>query len=199
MKKSSASLLVSEVQKVDSITPLVFYYAGKEKYEGERFFWKHPSEDSYIIGLGICKQISTDQVADRFFHVEREWKRFIDQAIIYNNNQVTGVGPIAFGGFSFDPLKEKTMLWSKFSSSLFHIPKFMLTVQNDQFYLTTNIICTNQDDLSLYDKIEQERQEILHNLNKKMIFHPISLEEMLEVKPEEWKNSVTQCSTTVKK
>ena len=47
----------------------------------ERFFWKHPSDEKYMIGIGICKQIESDQAADRFFHVEKEWKRFIDQAL----------------------------------------------------------------------------------------------------------------------
>lgn len=191
-KKSSASILVSEVQKVDSIAPLAFFAAGKEKYDGERFFWKHPSEDSYIIGLGVCKQISTDQAADRFFHVEKEWKRFISQAIIYNNQQISGIGPIAFGGFSFDPLKEKTILWSKYSSSLFHIPKFMLSVKNGGFYLTTNMVCTQHDSLALYEKVEKERQELLHRINQKLTFNNVTLIERMEVKPEEWKDSVTQ-------
>lgn len=191
-KKSSASILVSEVQKVDSIAPLVFFSAGNEMYDGERFFWKHPSEDRYIIGLGICKQISTDQEADRFFHVENEWKRFINQAIIYNNESILGTGPIAFGGFSFDPLKEKTILWSKFSSSLFHIPKFMLSIVNNQYYLTTNVICTYQDSISLYEKIDRERKELLANTSRKLIFEEISLIDNQEVKPQEWIQSVTK-------
>ena len=41
--------------------------------------------------------------------MEREWKHFIDQAIILDHEQIQGTGPTAFGGFSFDPLKEKTI------------------------------------------------------------------------------------------
>ena len=160
-KKDCASILVSEVHKIDSIDPLSFFAAGNEKYSGERFFWKDPSDEKYMIGLGICKQIESDQAADRFFHVEKEWKRFIDQAIIFDDHHIQGTGPTAFGGFSFDPLKEKTKLWSKFSHSLFHIPKFMLSMNDGQVYLTTNVVCTQHDDPSLYMKIEQERQALL--------------------------------------
>ena len=32
-----------------------------------------------MIGLGICKKIQSDQATDRFFHVEKEWKRFKDK------------------------------------------------------------------------------------------------------------------------
>ena len=35
----------------------------------------------------------------------------------------------------------------------------MLTMVDDQAYLTTNIICTEQDDLTIVAKIEQEIQE----------------------------------------
>ena len=52
-----------------------------------------------MIGLGICKRIESDQAADRFFHVEKEWKRFIDQAIILDHEQIQGTGPTAFGWF----------------------------------------------------------------------------------------------------
>ena len=43
-----------------------------------------------MIGLGICKRIESDQPADRFFHVEKEWKRFIDQAIIIDQAHIQG-------------------------------------------------------------------------------------------------------------
>ena len=89
-KKSSTSILVSEVQKIDTITPLSFFALGTKNNVKERFFWKHPSEEKYMIGLGICKRIESDQAADRFFHVEKEWKRFIDQAIIIDHDKCMG-------------------------------------------------------------------------------------------------------------
>ena len=55
-KKSSASILVSAVQKIEYMSPLSFFSAGMKRYQGERFFWKHSTEEFYIVGLGICKQ-----------------------------------------------------------------------------------------------------------------------------------------------
>jgi len=191
-KKISASILVSEVHKIDPIAPLSFFAAGTEKYMGERFFWKHPSKEKYMIGIGIVKQIESDQAADRFFHVEKEWERFIDQAIIIDNEHIQGTGPTAFGGFSFDPLKEKTMLWSKFSASLFHIPKFMLSMFNGQAYLTTNVVCTQQDVPSLYMEIEHERHELLLKAQKSVVSESVAIKDRVEVKSEEWKQAVTR-------
>ena len=191
-KKSSTSILVSEVHKIDSITPLSFFARGTKNNIKERFFWKHPSEETYMIGLGICKRIESDQAADRFFHVEREWKRFIDEAIILDHEQIQGTGPTAFGGFSFDPLKEGTGLWSNFASSLFYIPRFMLSLFNGQAYLTTNIICSPQDDLSLLKRVEEEREQLLVQAEKQEAFHQALLIKQTEVKPAEWKQTVNK-------
>jgi menaquinone-specific isochorismate synthase len=197
-KSFSASILVSEVHKINPIDPLSFFAAGEEKYSGERFFWKYPSEEKYMIGIGICKQISSDQETDRFFHVEKEWKRFIDQAIIVDDYHIEGTGPTAFGGFSFDPLKEKTGLWSKFSHSQFHIPTFMLSVHDGQTFLTTNVVCTAQDDLSLYLKAEQERAKLLEEASRQLEFDTALLTERMDVHPEEWKQSVTEVVNEIK-
>jgi menaquinone-specific isochorismate synthase len=198
-KMFSASILVSEVHKINSLDPLSFFAAGEEKYNGERFFWKYPGEEKYMIGIGISKQISSDQETDRFFHVGKEWKRFIDQAIIFDDNHIEGTGPTAFGGFSFDPLKEKTILWSKFSHSLFHIPTFMLSMNNGEAFLTTNVVCTDQDDLSLYMKVEKEREKLLEQASKQMKFNTASLTKKMDIHPEEWKRSVTQVVNEIKK
>ena len=160
-KELSQSVLVSEVHKIENIDPFYFFASNREVFFGERFFWKDPEGDYIISGLGICGQIQSDQGADRFFHVEKEWKRFTGNAVVFNKHNVNGTGPVMFGGFSFDPVKEKTVLWSKFAGALFHIPKYMLTVINGESYFTTNVVCTQHDDASVFDKVIKERKEVL--------------------------------------
>ena len=144
-KLNSSPVLVSEVHKIDHIDPFQFFARAHEKYAGERFFWSEPSGDRYLVGIGIEMIIKSDQSADRFFHVEKRWTQLLESAIIFDQHHIVGTGPTAFGGFSFDPLKEKSTLWSKFSHSLFHVPKFMLTIENGQAYLTTNLVCRDED------------------------------------------------------
>jgi menaquinone-specific isochorismate synthase len=189
-KQLKQPILVSEVHKIDPINPLSFYYTGRKLFRGERFFWKDPSDKTIIVGLGKMMQIQSDQSTDRFFHVEREWQQFLENAIISKDFKVHGVGPTIFGGFSFDPLKPRTRLWSKFSHSLFHLPKYMLSIMDGQAYLTTNIVCTKNDDESLADKITYERTEILAHVVKPTFekWHlPFKIE---EINPEPWKHSV---------
>lgn len=190
-KGLSRSVLVSEVHKIDKIDPFYFFASGREKFFGERFFWKDPEGDFFIAGLGICGQIQSDQGADRFFHVEKEWKRFTDQALVFNKYSQNGTGPAMFGGFSFDPMKEKTALWSKFSGALFHIPKYMLTLYNGEAYFTTNIVCTQHDDDSLIDKMMNERQKVLVQAVRKPAPAKLDLKDIIEIDPEAWKETVT--------
>lgn len=190
-KKRLEPVLVSDVQKIDYIEPLSFFMAGKEKFFGERFFWKDPSSKTFLIGLGICNQIESEQAIERFSQVESEWKRFIREAIITRDNVVTATGPIMFGGFSFDPLKQKTGLWYKYSDSLFHVPKYLLSIVNGQPYLTTNLICTQHDDPFLVEKIIEERQSILTSTRKAVpLKYSHIVDEKEVVAPELWKETV---------
>nr|WP_211171211.1 isochorismate synthase [Bacillus sp. DNRA2] len=189
-KTLTLPVLVSEVQKIDPIEPLSFFFSGSEKYFGERFFWKDASSQSFLVGLGICQQFETDQTEHRFHYIQSEWKRFIDHSIIFNPFSVNGVGPTLFGGFSFDPLKIKTALWSNYSNSLFHIPKYMLSIIDGQAYLTTNILCTQDDDPSMVEQIWQERERLLLKDNRSFSFDESQLVRTEEVQPEAWKKTV---------
>lgn len=190
-KALSKPILVSEVQQIDHLEPLSFFAAGQESHFGERFFWKDPTDETYIIGLGICKQIQSAQAAGRFFHVEQEWKRFIDDAIIDNPFKLNGIGPVMFGGFSFDPLKEKTKLWEKYADSLFHVPQFMYSEIDGKAFLTTNIVCTQHDDSSLTEKVNADRRKLFSTLSTVQTEKTFNLMNEIEINPEEWKESVT--------
>jgi menaquinone-specific isochorismate synthase len=189
-KELNRPILYSEIHIIDAINPLTLFYSGRELFQGERLYWKDPNDNTIIVGLGNAVQIMSDQSTDRFFHVEQKWKELVDDAIINPSNVGPAVGPTLFGGFSFDPLKTRTKLWSKFSHSLFHLPKYMLSIVAGKAYLTTNIICTQNDNVALADKIHQERTELINHLSifdKAEINHPINIE---EIHPEDWKRSI---------
>lgn len=189
-KQLGRPILLSEVYKLDSMNPLLFFKSGKERFLGERFFWKDPKDETILIGLGISKQIQPDQVTDRFFQVEEEWEGFLKDSLIFNPYSEIGVGPVIFGGFSFDPYKEKTELWSKYPDSLFYLPKYMLSIIKGEAYLTTNVVCTPQDDESFIEKVTEERNELFLSLHQNVDTEPAVLTETKEISPEKWKQSV---------
>jgi menaquinone-specific isochorismate synthase len=190
-KHLSQSIMVSEVQKVEGIDPFNFFGAGRNRFLGERFFWKDPSGDQVIVGIGVAKQVQSDQAIGRFDTVELEWKNLLKHAVICGEQTKPGTGPTIFGGFSFDPLKKKTGLWSKFSDSLFHIPKYMLSFIDGECYFTTNVFCTQHEEGDLFDKVYKERQFLLEAVIQDREFSYPSIKEIEEIKAEEWKKSVS--------
>ncbi|NEU32578.1 isochorismate synthase [bacterium LRH843] len=186
-KTLAKPVLVSEVKKVKRMDPLSLFAAGS--VHGERFLWKAPSNE-LMIGIGICKKIEFDQAANRFSHIEEEWDRFLENAIIINEMDVSGTGPLMFGGFSFDPFKEKTKLWSKFSGSLFHVPKFMYSEINGQAYMTTNVLCTEHDDQSLVEEIDDGKNALFSSLSTSYHCESHKLLKEIEVNPVEWMKKV---------
>lgn len=190
-KQLSQSILVSEVQKIEGIDPFNFFAAGRNRFLGERFFWKDPSGNQVIVGIGVVKQVQSNQATGRFDRTEIEWKQLVKDAVTCGEQIKPGTGPAIFGGFAFDPLKKKTSLWSKFSESLFHVPKYMLSFIDGEFYFTTNVFCTQHDDEELFDKVYKDRQYLLGAVFQKQNFSYPSLVKMEEIKAEEWKKSVT--------
>lgn len=189
-KNLGRPILISEVHRMDTINPLSFFHRGREQYLGERFYWKDPAEEIVLIGLGISKQIQSDQATDRFFHVKEEWEKFLKDSMVMNPYQENGIGPVIFGGFSFDPLKEKSVLWSKYADSLFHIPKYMLSIIEGKTFLTTNIVCTQNDDIALFDKVITERTELIQSLGHSYEVNGVNLLETKEIAPVKWKQTV---------
>ncbi|WP_246277117.1 isochorismate synthase [Neobacillus endophyticus] len=190
-KELGRPVLLSEVHKVDVVNPLSFFEQGKKRYLGERFFWKDPKDETVLVGLGIVHQIQTDQNDSRIYHVEQKWKTLLKDSLVFNPYTESGTGLLLFGGFSFDPLKEKTELWSKFADALFYLPKFLLSIIHGQTYLTTNLICTANDDESLLYKISEERKKLVDAIQENIQEQPLNLLETKEVSPKKWKESVS--------
>jgi menaquinone-specific isochorismate synthase len=194
----AAPVLVSEVHKIDDIEPLSFFFSGREKYFGERFFWKDPTDETFLVGLGSCKKIRSDKSSGLFSNVQKEWERLLENSFVYNPFPYNGLGPTMFGGFSFDPLKAKTNLWRKFPNSLFHIPKYMLSIVEGQAFLTTNILCTQRDDVSLIENVNRDRKELLSSINGLFEFHESQLVKTEEIEPEAWKKAVDEMVAELK-
>ncbi|WP_071460476.1 isochorismate synthase [Bacillus massilinigeriensis] len=185
-------VLVSEVQRIDRNDAFAFFHAGSQLFLGERFFWKDPESRNIFAGVGTTAVLQHFGNEDRFTSIEEAWKSLRERAIILSDEEVAGTGPVLFGGFSFDPLKDKTGLWARFADSQFQVPKYLLTVSEGQAYLTSNILCSWQDEAEkLYQQFLLEKAALTLETTGTFPTVP-SLEEIEEVRPEEWKNSILE-------
>jgi menaquinone-specific isochorismate synthase len=188
-KKLGQPILVSSTMSMDFIDPLIFYIAGKHLFFGERFFWKEPHQGVTFVGLGAAQVIETyEPASNRFQHVELEWKNVLKNSIQNKNSK--SVGPMLFGGFSFDPTKKSTGTWDHFPESKFYLPKYMLSIENGHARFTTNLLVTAIDEPEkIYEHIMVEKKKLLHlnNDDSYMMTHDFTVE---EIEVEEWMESV---------
>lgn len=196
-RRKQHKVLFSEVVEVDNINPLSFYRAGRERYQGERFFWQDPDKDIILAGLGKVEKIQAPAADSRFMDVENSWTALIDSAVKTGILQKDGTGPLLFGGFSFDHNKSDSLLWDQFGDNLFYIPAFMLSIVNGRGYLTTNLICSPEDHIQLFIKMINERDMLLNDaVSPKYVGQEII--DQTEIAPEQWKDTVRKAIEEIK-
>jgi len=183
-------VLLSIVEEVDAVDPLSFYYGGSS-FIGERFLWKDRDHTISLVGLGAAHIMSANDINDRFFTVEKEWKRLIEESVIVTGEKWTGTGPLLFGGFSFDPLNDIGEEWEQFSNGTFQLPKFMLTKPGKTNYLTMNFIChPEESEECLFHDLIRVKEKLLENAGMPIIPEQPRWLQNRDMKPQEWKDSV---------
>ncbi|MDG5473572.1 isochorismate synthase [Jeotgalibacillus sp. ET6] len=196
--QSKREVLFSQVARIDNVAPLQFYEAGYELYQGERSFWQDRTGELTLVGAGNAQTFTSNKKNERFIDIKQQWKEFLSEAVCTGENE-TGTGPVAVGGFSFDPRQEAELEWTNFSNGYFHLPSFMLTInaQGDCF-LTSNIVCSEFDDSKkLWERMQKERDQLLNETKDSM--KDVSVISMTEIEPERWKTSLTSVVRRLKK
>src|SRR5215470_5831011 len=101
--------------------------------DADRALWLRPETSEAIVGLGAALVLENDH-ADPFGSIDRQWRELLADSVI------DGPGPRLLGGFSFDPRRARTRLWSGFPAARFVLPLRMLTVRDGAAWLTTNVV-----------------------------------------------------------
>lgn len=138
--KSGEKILYSVTIPIEPYQPIDFYNHNLETSIEKRFFWKAANENFTLVGLDAVVTLSSKNREDRFNEVHTLWREITRTARIDETNPI-GTGPILLGGFSFDPQTRKEEEWAGFGDALFFLPKYMLSVINNEYYLTYNDVC----------------------------------------------------------
>jgi menaquinone-specific isochorismate synthase len=193
--KQNTKILVSHTLEVKtSVHPFSFFTSGSH-YKGTRSFWSDPTGEFHLVGLGTCHTFEPN-FSKRFRSVEKEWNELLKSSIIDAPNNESGTGPTLIGGFSFDPLKDKTELWRCFPDTRMTLPTFMLTVKKEKTWLTINTLLNEEDDPSTITNQLIEEQELL--LKNKDIALPEPLSFYIEeIVPQEWMHTVEETAQQI--
>lgn len=189
-ESDSPTILVSEVKKLEKKIDILEFFSNYSSYKGKRFFWKDPSEKNMLVGIGICEGIEYSLGENSYSFVEKKWRQLLDNAIVFNEYNEIGIGPVLLGGFSFDPLKEKTQVWDGFSEAHFYVPQFMLSEINGSQFITTNIMI--QSDKKDDAKEELKKHSIRYQRVEAFSTTLPLIEKITEIDQETWKDKVNK-------
>lgn len=189
-------IIVSITSKVKYQDPILFFSACKDK-KGTRIFWSDPNQELTLVGVGSELTFEANGT-NRFSWVEKSWRESLKDAVIVQDEPIPGTGPTLLGGFSFDPLKEKTPLWKSFPDAKMNLPKFMLTNHKESSWLTENFFLKATDDPDLIAEIAMKERESLFNDGEDVSFlHNTYIKE--EINPQSWMRIVREATESIKK
>lgn len=201
-KKVNHAILLSYSKQIESIDPLAFFSNGEKQYAGQRFFWSDSNSDLKIIGLG--KEVifqAEDNAENRFRVIHEKWERFKnDSCHIHDGScsDIAAVGPLLFGGFSFDPKEEIAPHWNHFSAGKFFVPAIMLTISSSGAFLTANRWTYGEEDA------EQALRKLLKSVSSAneaacSTKQGTKLNSIEEKNTREWMNAVRSATEEIKK
>lgn len=163
-KALSRSILVSQSMKLNTvhIDPITFYERGINQV-GNRVFWSAPNGGHIMVGIGKAYTFKCEG-SNNFEQLDQEWKHMLDHSMIEPSKRRSGVGPVLLGAFSFDPIKVKTKLWSQFPTVKMLLPRHLLTIIDNEVWLSLNVIVhpdTDSDELA--DRLFKEQSDLIHD------------------------------------
>lgn len=185
---------ISIVERIEPIHPIDFYSAFHETF-GNRYFWKQADCGIVFVGIGVEKTFETKNAKNRFRHIHSEWESFLKN--VHFDSSIPWTGPLLLGGFSFFDEKELNSKWDKFPSGQMVLPKVMLTVHDDQHYLTFNFKINKETSV---DDIEERMNEIYHQFSAdyKENLEDNELNEINTLEYEEWAHLINEAVQTIK-
>lgn len=196
-ESTNDSILVSSVKTIETVDPFTFYNLGASQFTGSRFFWADFKREVIYVGLGRATSLEPTSITDRFHHIDEAWQHMTSQAVV-SEDAPGYTGPLLFGGFNFDPLKQSTPLWESFPHTLFVVPQIMLTIAKDQAWLTINNLITAQ---SSHTDDEYYHRDFIHKLNNLSTkINPPELANILyqeEIAPSQWMNDVERVTASI--
>jgi menaquinone-specific isochorismate synthase len=102
-----------------------------------RGLWLRPSTGEALVASGSAFDL-VGEGAERFEQVARAWRDVLADAVIEGATADSSGGPVAFGGFSFDPRRPRTAPWKAFSDARMVLPEQLLVIRRGAAWLTSN-------------------------------------------------------------
>src|SRR6185437_5673873 len=144
-------VLVSRAERIPAVDPLAVF-AGAAGRGLRRVFWEHRDRETgrqlVLAGIGGAATLASSPDSP-FASAAAEWRSLLAAALIDAPATVPGVGPLALGGFRFDPRGSHTALWDGFPDCSLALPILTITAVEGQHWLTTSLVVDSEADPAL--------------------------------------------------
>lgn len=198
-RAAEGQVLVSFVKQVEWIDPLLFYAAGTQFGYRDRCYFADPAQHVIFAGVGSAFTIANSS-ENRFQNARKEWEKVREEAVIHRSAYEFGTGPLLFGGFSFDPQKERTDLWKTFDDTTLQLPAFLLTVKNEKAWLTVNRFVSENDCAEqIYEELQSVEEQLLQQSKHSFAEENVTILSKVEIEPEKWLKAIEQVQEEMKR
>lgn len=137
-RRSGRPTLASVTVQVPCTDPLALFQQAAGLAD-DRFFWARPDEHFAMAGAGAAWTLALNG-PERFHRASAAWRVLCQEGVVDAHEAPRGTGPLALGGFSFDPLRPRTPLWDGFPDGLLLLPQYLLTTAGEESWLTINLL-----------------------------------------------------------
>jgi len=127
-------ILLSVTRPLD---PLEATAARARAARGAEVRWQRPSAAEGFFAHGAAHVIES-AAAQPAGAIAAGWRDLLAAAVVDDPAAEPWSGPLALGGFAFDPLRPPTSLWTGFPAARFVVPARLLIQRGEQTWLTTN-------------------------------------------------------------
>lgn len=195
-ESSNDSVLVSSVMTIETVDPFTFYNLGASQFTGSRFFWADFKREVIYVGLGRATSLEPTSVEERFQSIDEAWQHMTANAVV-TDDAPAYTGPMLFGGFNFDPLKQTTPLWDSFPHTMFVVPELMLTIAKGKTWLTINNVITTQSSITedyQYSDFINKLNNPPAKIDQPGLAHILHKE---EIAPSQWMGDVERVTASI--
>ena len=130
-------VLTSRTRPVSVEDPIEVFAAAAGA--GERGLWLRPSANEAIVSIGSARSLAGSG-AERFQQIASAWRDLLADAMI----DAGPGGPLLFGGFSFDPLRPGSRVWTGFPDARMVLPERVFTLRAGVARITTNAVVADE-------------------------------------------------------
>ncbi|MGI9254965.1 MAG: isochorismate synthase, partial [Thermomicrobiales bacterium] len=143
---AGSAVIVSWTAPLDGFADPVAYFAAAD-LAAPRTFWLEPDRGFALAGTGSV--LSVPASADDAYGEAASALRAAQRAAISGAEPgCDPVGPVALGGFAFDPTRETGLEWAGFPAAMMTVPTAMLWIENGRAAVVVNAFIDGESDTS---------------------------------------------------